>query len=95
MPSQNGIDINMEINSSLLAPSQKGVSIEKDPQPGTHNKGHDTNQLPPQQKMFERRKKTKIAESQGAHTVAQSLSTGVTEPLLNSVIDASPTNVEK
>ena len=33
--SQKGTEVNKELISSLLAPSQKGVSIEKDPQPGT------------------------------------------------------------
>ena len=93
--SQKGINVNKEINSSLLAPFQKGVSIEKGPQLGTQNKRKDTNQTPPQPKMFERRKKTKILGSQGAHTVVQSLSTSVNEPILNSVVDASPENVEK
>ena len=95
VPSKKGIDVNKESNSSLLAPSQKGVSIEKGPQSGTQIKGKDTNQTQPQPKMFERRKKPKIAGSHGAHTVVQSLSTSVTEPLINSGIDASPINVEK
>ena len=47
MPSQKGINVNKKISSSLLASSQMGVSIEKGPQPGTHNKGQDTNQPPP------------------------------------------------
>ena len=94
MPSQKGTEINKEINTSLLATSQKVSNIKKGYQPGTQNKGMDTSQtLSPRPKMFERRKKTKT--SQGAHTVVQSFSTGVTEPLLNSALDASPTNVEK
>ena len=94
VPSQKGIKINKEINTSLLATFQKVSNIEKGSQPGTQNKGMDTSQtLPPRPKMFERRKKPKT--SQGAHTVVQSLSIGVTEPLLNSALDASPTNVEK
>ena len=61
MPSQKGTEVDKETSSSLLAPSQKGVSIEKGPQPGTQVKGKDTNQTQPQSKMFERRKKPKIA----------------------------------
>ena len=95
VPSQKGKDVNKEISYSLLAPSQKGVSIEKGPHPGTRNKGNDTNQTPPQPKMFERRKKPKIAGVQGTHTVVQSVSTSVTKPHPTSVVDASPTNVEK
>ena len=90
VPSQKGPDVNKDLNTSLLAPSQKGVNIEKGPQLGTQDKGKDTIQLPPKPKMFQRRKKTIIAGSQGAHTVVQSLSSSLTEPLLNSAIDASP-----
>ena len=90
VPSQKGTNVNKDINTSLLAPSQKGVSIEKGPQPGTHDKEKDTSQLPPKPKMFQRRKKTTNEGSQGAHTVVQSLSSSLTEPLLNSVVDASP-----
>ena len=37
MPSQKGTYVNMESNTSLLAPSQKGVNVEKGPQPGTQD----------------------------------------------------------
>ena len=77
-----------------LPPKRVSV-LKKVPKPGTHIKGKDTNQTQPQPKMFEIRKKPKTAGSQGAHTVVQSLSTSVTEPLLKSVVDASPINVEK
>ena len=94
VPSQTGTEINKKINTSLLATSQKVSNIEKISQPGTQNKGMDKIQtLPPRPKMFGRRKKPKT--SQGAHTVVQSLSTGVTKPILNSTLDAFPTNVEK
>ena len=63
VPSQKGTDVNKDLSSSLLASSQKGVSIEKGPQPGTQIKGKDTNQTQPQPEMFERRKKPKIAGS--------------------------------
>ena len=58
MPSQKGTNVNKDINTSLLALSQKGVSIEKGPQPGTHDKEKDTSQLPLKPKMFQIRKKT-------------------------------------
>ena len=77
-----------------MATSQKVSNIEKGSQPGTLNKGMDTSQTPPPKpKMFERRKKPKL--SQGTHIVVQSLSTDVTELLLNLALDASPINVEK
>ena len=49
--SQKGTDVSIDSNKLRLAPSQKGVNIEKDPQPRTHDKGIDTN-LPPLPKMF-------------------------------------------
>ena len=94
MPSQKGTYVNMDSNESPLAPSQKGVNIEKGPQPRTQDKGKDAN-LPPQPKMFQRRKKPSQDGSQGAHTVVQSFTPSLTEPILTSAIDASPTNVEK
>ena len=95
VPSQKGKDVNKDINTLPLAPSQKGVSIEKVPQPGTHDKEKDTSHIPPKPKIFQRRKKTTNEGSQGAHTVVQSLSSSFTEPILNSVVDVSPANVEK
>ena len=57
VPSQKGTDVNKDLNTSLLPPSQKGENIEKGPQPRTHDKGRDTSQ-PPMPKLFQRRKKT-------------------------------------
>ena len=37
--SQKTVDVNMELNSSLAASSQKDVAIENSPQPGTVKKG--------------------------------------------------------
>ena len=98
VPSQQGTEVNKELNTTLLASFQKVANIEKGSQPGTHNKGMDTSQtLPPKPKMFERRKKTKVTGAQGeiAHTVIQPLLSSVTEFLHTSEIDASPINVEK
>ena len=98
MPSQKGTEINKELNTTLLASSQKVANIEKGSQPGTQNKGMNTSQtLPPKPKMFERRKKTKLTWSQGkiAHTAIQPLLSSVTELLHTSNVDASPINVEK
>ena len=93
VPSQKGTEVNKKVNTSLLTTSQKVSNIKKGSQPGTQHKGMDTSQTqPPKPKMFDRRKKP--TTSQGAHTVVQSLSTSVPEPLLKSVLDASPTNVE-
>ena len=81
VPSQKGTKVNKEVNTSLLATSQKVSNIEKGSQPGTQHNGMDTSQTqPPKPKMFEIRKKS--TTSQGAHTVVQSLSTSVPEPLI-------------
>ena len=56
----------------------------------------DTSQTqPPKPKMFERRKKPKTMGAQEAHTVVQSHLSSETELLHKSVLDASPTNMEK
>ena len=84
----------MDSNTSLLDPSQKDVNIKKGPHPRTHDKGKDTNQ-PPQSKMFQKRKKPSQVRAHGAHILVQSTIPILTELILASVIDASPTNVEK
>ena len=94
--SQKGTEINKEINTSLVATSQKVPNIEKGSHPGTQNKGMDTDQTqPPKPKMFERRKKPKTMRAHGAHTEVQSHLTSETEFLHKSILDASPINLEK
>ena len=79
-----------------MATSQKVPTIEKGSHPGTHNKGMDTDQTqPPKPKIFERRKKPKTMGAHEAHTVVQPHLTSETELVHKSVLDASPTNVEK
>ena len=96
VPSQKGTEINKEINTSLVATSQKVPTIEKGSHPGTQNKGMDTDQTQhPKPKMFERRKKPKTMGAHGTHTAVQSHLTSETELLHKSVLDASPINVEK
>ena len=41
VPSQKGTEINKELNTTLLASSQKVAKIEKGSQPGTQKKGMD------------------------------------------------------
>ena len=72
VPSKKGTEVNKEVNTSLVATSQKVSTIEKGSQPGTQHKGMDTSQTqPPKPKMFERRKKPKTMGAQEAHTVVQ------------------------
>ena len=70
VPSQKGTEVNKEVNTSLVATSQKVSTIEKGSQPGIQHKGMDTSQTqPPKPKMFERRKKPKTIGAHGAHIV--------------------------
>ena len=97
VPSQKGTEVNKEVNTSLLATSQKVSNIEK----RLPNQEHRTRawtlakHYHPNQKCLKEEINTTTVGSQGAHIVVQSLSSSVTELLPQSVIDASPTNVEK
>ena len=78
----------------MLPCSQKGENVEKGPKPRTCDKVRDTSQ-PPQPKLFQRRKKITQIGTQDAHTVVQSTSSSLFIPILSSVVDVSPINMEK
>ncbi|KAL1811248.1 hypothetical protein ACET3Z_021313 [Daucus carota] len=89
--SQKTVDVNMELNSSLAASSQKDVAIENSPQPGTQLKrGRDTTSSPV--KAYGRKKLRSEKLKHSAHTQASILDFMLLTS--QSQIDVTPINVE-
>ena len=91
--SQKDVVINMETNTSLVASSQKDVTIENSSPPRAQNKrARDTDQTPP--KTFARKNKRRALE---ARTTVQSKTTdfvAVQSSLSQSQFNVTPANVK-
>ncbi|KAL1815699.1 hypothetical protein ACET3Z_018273 [Daucus carota] len=91
--SQKTVDVNMEISTSLVASSQKDVTIENSPHPGTQQKrGRDTTSSPI--KAYGRKKLKGEKVKHSAHTQASILDFMPVTSTLQSQIDVTPINVE-